>query len=136
TVPLSSELEAVSDYLALESVRFEERLRVRVEVEPDAAEFPIPAMLLQTLVENAVKYGIAPRRDGGELRISARINGDGLVLEVDNPGQLGHRQPGDGGLGLANARERLRLLYGNRASLRLEDTGGRVAATVLVPRVA
>jgi len=136
TVPLSSELEAVSDYLALESVRLEERLRVCMEIQPEAATFPVPAMLLQTLVENAVKYGIAPRPDGGELRVSARLNGEGLALEVDNPGRLADPQPGGSGLGLANARERLRLLYGSRASLRLENTDGRVSATVLVPRIA
>jgi signal transduction histidine kinase len=135
TVPLSSELEAVSDYLALESVRLEERLRVRMEIQPEASAFPVPAMMLQTLVENAVKYGIAAQPDGGELRVSARLNGEGLALEVDNPGKLGDKQPGDGGLGLANARERLRLLYGNGASLQLEQIGGRVAATVHLPRI-
>jgi len=134
TVPLSSELEAVTDYLALESVRLEERLRVRVAIEPAAASFPIPAMLLQSLVENAVKHGIAPSPEGGELSVRARVDGDTLVLQVDNPGQLGNPRPGEGGLGLANARDRLRILYGSRAGLRLENRDGRVAATLSVPR--
>jgi len=136
TVPLSCEVEAVSDYLALESVRLEERLRVRMAIEPDAAAFPIPAMLLQTLVENAVKHGIAPLPGGGELTVSARLDGQGLALEVDNPGRLAAPHPEASGMGLANARDRLRILYGSGASLRLEDRGGRVAATVLVPRPA
>jgi signal transduction histidine kinase len=135
TVPLSSELEAVSDYLALESVRLEERLRVRMIIEPAAAAFPIPAMLLQGLVENGVKHGIAPLPEGGELSVRARLDGDTLALEVDNPGRLADPQPGANGLGLANARERLRILYGNRASLRLENRDGCVAATLLVPRM-
>jgi hypothetical protein len=133
-VPLSSEVEAISDYLALEGVRLEERLRVRMAIEPAAAAFPIPAMLLQTLVENAVKYGIALLPAGGELLVSARIDGDALALEVDNPGGLADSHPGATGMGLANARERLRLLYGGRASLRLENRDGHVAATVLLPR--
>ena len=134
-VPLSSEVEVISVYLALEGVRLEERLRVRLDIEPAAAAFPIPAMLLQTLVENAVKYGIAPLAAGGELRVSARIDGNALALEVDNPGCLADPHPGATGVGLANARERLRLLYGGRATLRLENRDGHVAATVLLPRI-
>lgn len=134
TVPLSSELEAVSDYLALESVRLEERLCVRMTIDPAAAVFPIPAMLLQSLVENAVKHGVAPLPEGGELSVCARLDGDVLTLEVDNPGQLAAPKPGAKGLGLANARERLSILYGTRANLRLENRGGRVSATLLVPR--
>lgn len=136
TVPLSSEVEAVSDYLALESVRLEERLQVRLAIDPAAAAFPIPAMLLQGLVENAVKHGIAPLPDGGELLVSARLDGDALILEVDNSGRLADPDPRSTGLGLANARERLHILYGSRASVRLENREGRVAATVLVPRTA
>jgi two-component system sensor histidine kinase AlgZ len=136
TVPLSSEVGVVTDYLALESIRLEERLKVRMAVEPGAAEVPIPPMLLQSLVENAVKHGIAQLPAGGELRVSARLDGDVLVLEVDNPGRLAEPHPGATGLGLANARERLRILYGTRASLTLENRDGCVAATVMVPRTA
>jgi hypothetical protein len=134
TVPLSSEVGVVTDYLALESIRLEERLKVRMAVEQGAAEVPIPPMLLQSLVENAVKHGIAPLPGGGELSIKARLDGDVLVLEVDNPGRLADPHPGATGLGLANARERLRILYGNRASLTLENRDGCVGATVTVPR--
>lgn len=136
TVPLASEVEAVSDYLALESVRLEERLRVRMAIDPAAAQVPVPPMLLQGLVENAVKHGIAPLAAGGELLVCARLDGDMLVLEVDNPGRLADPHPGATRVGLANARERLRILYGSRAKLSLENREGRVAATVLVPKVA
>jgi sensor histidine kinase YesM len=136
TVPLASEVDAVSDYLALESIRLEERLRVRMAIDPAATQVPIPPMLLQGLVENAVKYGIAPLATGGELLVSARLDGDTLVVEVDNPGQLADSHPGATGVGLANARERLRIVYGSRASLRLENRDGCVSATVLVPRSA
>jgi len=134
TVPLAAELEVVADYLALESVRLEERLRVRMAVDPAASQVPIPPMLLESLVENAVKYGIAPRPDGGELAVSARVDGETLALEVANPGRLADAHPEATGVGLANTRERLRILYGDRASLRLENRDGHVAATVLLPR--
>jgi LytS/YehU family sensor histidine kinase len=105
-------------------------------IEPGAAEVPIPPMLLQSLVENAVKHGIAPLPAGGELVVSARLDGDALVVEVDSPGHVADANPDASGLGLANTRERLRILYGSRASLRLENRDGRVAATVRVPRTA
>jgi hypothetical protein len=136
TVPLASEVEVVSDYLALESVRLEERLRINMTIEPAAAEVPIPPLLLQSLVENAVKHGIAPLAAGGDLVITARLDGDTLRLEVGNPGRVTEGRPDGAGVGLANTRERLRILYGSRASLRLENRGDRVAATVLVPRVS
>ena len=129
-------MEVVLDYLALESVRLEERLRIDMTIEPAAAEVPIPPMLLQSLVENAVKHGIAPLAAGGDLVIRARLDGDMLVLQVGNPGKVTEARPDGAQVGLANARERLRILYGSRASLRLENRDGRVAATVLVPRAS
>jgi hypothetical protein len=135
TVPLSAELEVVNDYLALESVRLEDRLRIELAVEPEAGRAFIPPMLLQTLVENALKHGIAALPEGGELQIRARIEADQLVVEVINTGQIGKAKPGSTQVGLANTRERLRILYGSRASLELRNReDGRVAATVLLPR--
>jgi hypothetical protein len=133
TVPFEDELQTVNDYLALEQVRHEERLRVRLEIGPGTLGLPIPPMLLQTLVENAVKYGIAPRPDGGEIAITARCEHDELHLQVTNPGSLA-AGGGSTGVGLRNAAERLRLLFGARATLDLrEDPPGRVIAEVLVP---
>jgi signal transduction histidine kinase len=131
TVPLASEIEAVTDYLALEAVRFEERLRVRTEIDPAAAQALVPPMLLQTLVENAVKHGIARESAGGEIEIRAARERGSLRVDVSSTGQLG--EPNPNGVGLANARERLRLLYGERASLALANGGGRVIATVRLP---
>jgi sensor histidine kinase YesM len=135
TVPLEREMEIVSDYLALESSRFEDRLRVRFEIDPAAARLPVPSMLLQTLVENAVKHGLAKLTGGGELIISANVDGGELRIRVENPGRLAESAAGSTQVGLKNARERLRLLYGDRASLELSGRDdGRVAATVLIPR--
>jgi LytS/YehU family sensor histidine kinase len=93
-------------------------------------------MLVQTLVENAVKYGIAPRREGGEIAIVARCERDRLRLQVSNPGTLAGGG-GSTGVGLRNAADRLRLLFGAQASLALrEDPPGRVVAEVLVPLTA
>ncbi|HEV2444338.1 MAG TPA: hypothetical protein VGS58_00390, partial [Candidatus Sulfopaludibacter sp.] len=91
--------------------------------------------LLQTLVENALKHGIAARPEGGDLLIRAAIEADALVLEVVNSGSIAEPKPGATRVGMANTRERLRILYGSRASLELRNRdGGRVAATVLIPR--
>lgn len=138
TVPLESEVEVVADYLALESVRFEDRLHVEIAVSPSAGKALVPSMLLQALVENALKHGIAPRPSGGELLIRAQENRDGTLIEVENSGQLAAvEERGGPGFGLANARERLRLLYGGRASLELRNRGaGRVVAAVLIPAQA
>ena len=92
TVPLEAEVEVVSDYLALEAVRLEDRLRVRFAVDPAAGKIRIPPMLLQTLVENAVKHGIAPLPNGGDLSVRAAIDADSLRLEVENTGSLCERQ--------------------------------------------
>jgi hypothetical protein len=136
TVPLASELEAASDYLALEKARFEDRLRVTVAVDPAATQAPVPPMLVQTLVENAIKHGVAPRTEGGDLTIRAAAEDGGLTIEVENPGRIGERNGDVPALGLRNIRERLRLLYGDRAALELVNRGdGRVAATVRIPRV-
>lgn len=136
TVPFEEELRVVTDYLSLEQVRHEERLRMRLDVSDDARQWPVPPMLLQTLVENAVKYGISTRPEGGEIGISARIDSDRLVLRVTNPG---HVEPApirskSTGLGLANAAARLRLLTGDKGSLDLRMEGSdSVLAEAIIP---
>ena len=133
TVPLEDELRVVDDYLALEQVRHEDRLRIRISVTPEAAAAPVPPMLVQTLVENAVKYGIAPRREGGEVAIEARCASGRLQLRISNPGSLDARGSSTG-LGLHNAAERLRLIFGERARLKVtEESSGLVVAAVEMP---
>ena len=134
TVPLASEVEVVGDYLALESIRFEDRLRVEITIDAEAAKVAVPTMLLQTLVENGLKHGIAHLPAGGDLRISARVERDALLLEVENSGQLTEPKPGGTKLGLANARERLRLLYGSNAGIELTNGAGMVLARVRIPK--
>jgi LytS/YehU family sensor histidine kinase len=136
TAPLAQEIEVVSDYLALEAVRFEDRLRVSISIDPGASNAQVPAMLLQTLVENALKHGLSNLPDGGELWIRASVRNDELTLRVENTGVLAEVTQKTTRVGLKNARERLRLLYGDRASLSLTNGDGRVAATVLIPRTS
>jgi sensor histidine kinase YesM len=136
TVPFEDELEVVNDYLALEQVRHEERLRLRLDIAPDTLQLRIPPMLLQTLVENAVKYGISPHPEGGEIAILARNWGGALRIQVSNPGEVApNGQASSTGLGLRNAAERLRLIFGERATLRLRSDAGQaqVVAEAVIP---
>ena len=125
TVTLNEELAAVTDYLRLEGLRLEDRLDIDLDVEPGTLSTRIPAMLLQTLVENAIKHGITRLPQGGTVGLSVRRAGDGLRIEVSNPSPAVDQPRADapaGGIGLANARQRLRLLYGPAATLELRQT--------------
>jgi two-component system, LytTR family, sensor kinase len=133
TVRLATEVEAVADYLALEAVRFEERLKVKLAIDPKAQACSVPPMLLQTLVENGIKHGISLATSGGTLIVSAMRENGIVRLEVENTGQFCAASSNANPLGLANARERLRLLYGENASLSLRSGEGRVIATVVIP---
>jgi sensor histidine kinase YesM len=134
-VTLARELEMVDDYLALESLRLTKRLRVVREIDPQATTTRIPVMLLQALVENAIKHGIAPLRDGGALRIAARLVDTELEIEVENPRPIEtNARQSASGVGLENTARRLELLFGARASICLELSDARCAkATARLP---
>ncbi len=134
-VSLERELEMVEDYLALESMRLAERLGVERRIEPAARASRVPTMLLQTLVENAIKHGIAALKEGGTLRIEARIVKDELRLTVTNPRPRGIAATDGAGVGLQNAAERLRLLFGARGGLNLDlSQPDRAVAEARMPR--
>jgi signal transduction histidine kinase len=136
TITLAQELETVRSYLALEQMRFEERLRVFYSISPDAATFVLPPFVLQTLVENALKFGVAPFENGGDVHITAENTERKLVLTVKNRGAL-NAASSSTGLGLKNARSRLSLLCGPEASLTLEQMlepdGSWVVAKLVIP---
>jgi two-component system, LytTR family, sensor kinase len=138
-VPLRRELESLQLYLAIEEVRFQDRLRVEIDVEPAALEAAVPHLGLQPIVENAVRHGIGRRSAAGRIAIRAARVGDSLRIEVrdDGPGLPPEGIDPARGIGLANTRERLRQLYGDTASLTLDNDpqGGAVATLILPYRV-
>lgn len=122
-ITLEQELAALKLYLDIEKVRFEERLNLELDIGEEASQALIPSLLLQPLVENAIKYGIARSEKGGQLRIAARVFAGDLLLELsdDGPGAelVDGMIPNASGVGLRNTQERLMELYGNRHSFRL-----------------
>lgn len=134
---LGEQIEFTTDYLALESVRFEERLRTRFVVADETRACAVPAMLLQTLVENAIKHGIAHLPDSGEISIVANFDSGSLVIKVENTGRFTPSPAGSTQVGLKNLRERLRVLHGPGATLELTETPtGTVCATVRIGGMA
>ena len=125
------EMEAVRNYLAIEKIRFEEKLEVRYDIEPAAEQFRLPGFLLNPLVENAIKHG---ERDGGALRIAIEAKGDagGLEIEVRNSGSLRDGGDAQGGIGLANVRERVGRHFGPRGTFAIEQRNGDVVARIAV----
>ena len=128
-VPLSEELAMVRDYLAIEQVRFGDRVRSRLAADEDALGCLVPPLLLQPLVENAVRHGLSPSAAGGTVTVEAHVEGERLVLLVrdDGAGPNGQRETAGTGTGLSNVRERLASLYGSRQ--RLETTAGPAGGT-------
>ena len=132
-VPLCKELEIVRDYLEIESLRLGDRLSVDYSVSEEAAAAGIPAMLLQTLVENAIKHGIAELARGGRVKVDAATRDGMLLLEVTNSRPAGVVRAA-GGIGLRNSAERLRLIFGPGASISLDLSQPALAvATVRIP---
>ena len=135
-VTLDRELATVDDYLALESLRLGERLEIRREIAPDARQATLPAMLLLTLIENAIKHGIARLPAGGTLVLRASMADGSLCLAVEHPRPSGATEPlpDSNGIGLPNAAERLRLLFGEHASVDLDlSEVGRARAQATIP---
>jgi two-component system, LytTR family, sensor kinase len=113
TVPLQRELEFLNSYVEIEKTRFEERLTVNMEIEPETLDAAVPNMILQPLVENAIRHGVSKKAAGGTVTISARREGERLLLSITDDGRLSPMQSGGSGIGLANIRARLMQLYGN-----------------------
>jgi two-component system, LytTR family, sensor kinase len=116
TVSLRTELQTVSAYLALEKLRFEDRLQIEMDIEPKAMEMSIPPFVLQTLIENAFKHGIYPQSAGGVISCLIRATPTGMSVWVTNPGRLPSEEKYRES-GIANARGRLKLIYGANATL-------------------
>ena len=133
TVSLEKELNIVKDYLALENMRFEDRLKIVYQIDDDTLDQPVPPMMLQTLVENAIKHGISKQINGGVVKVISDFKDNYHELVVQNTGQLNGKINPEG-FGLSSTTNRLSLLYGDKASFNIKQINGSlVEARVLIP---
>ena len=135
TVPLQRELNIVSDYLALEKMRFEERLIIEMDIDEDTLEQPVPPMMLQTLVENAIKHGISKKIEGGKIRVTSDFVNDHHELVVQNSGQL-NTYINENGFGVKSTQDRLNILYQGKASFAIKNLNGdMVESRITMPLI-
>jgi LytS/YehU family sensor histidine kinase len=138
-VTLAEEVEYLQRYIDIQQVRFGERLRVSVDIPAELGDAQVPTLLLQPLVENAIKHGVSKRIAAGAIRVAGVRRDDTLRLTVynDGPWQREDMQANSGGVGLGNLRTRLQILHGDRSGLLLRpvDTGG-VEVVVTLPFLA
>lgn len=136
TVALKEELRTVEDYLALEKVRYEERLQMKWDIAPETQNIQVPPMMLQTLVENAIKHGVQKALNWGFVDISTSIADNKLYIKIRNTGQLQgtESKSESGGFGLKNTTQRLDLLYGSEASFKIyQEDSLTVCAEIMIP---
>jgi signal transduction histidine kinase len=135
-VPLKRELDFIQPYLEIEQARLGSRLTVRMEIDPETMDASVPNLILQPLVENAIRHGIAPRAEPGRIEIHARREQEWLKVQVrdDGPGLAGDRMLFKEGVGLANTRARLQQLYGPAHRFELSNGSDRgLTVLVLIP---
>jgi two-component system, LytTR family, sensor kinase len=136
TVPFEKELNIVKDYLALEYIRFEDRLRIEYQIDEDTLDQPVPPMMLQTLVENAIKHGIGKQISGGIVKVVSDFKNDFHELIVLNSGSLNGGHLNGDGFGLTSTKNRLQLLFGEKANFEIKQVdAGLVEARILIPVV-
>jgi two-component system LytT family sensor kinase len=135
TVDLQEELRTVEDYLELEKVRYEDRLRYTIVTNAQAIYWQVPPMMLQTLVENGIKHGVSKEIKGGFVEVKSDIVNDLLVITITNSGNLGNTD--SGGVGLKNTAERLSILYGKGAAFRIfQEKEDVVCSEVKIPMLS
>jgi hypothetical protein len=124
-VPLEREIEFIRKYLAIMQVRYEQRVQYELEIEPDTLPALIPPLLLQPIVENAIKYGVEPNLDGGKIRLRTWRDGNQLRLNVSNTGsRLPPASAFTEGIGFSNTRARLRELFGTEGTMNMQNGDG------------
>jgi two-component system LytT family sensor kinase len=139
-VTLREELEAIDEYLDIESIRFGPKLRIEKDIDPGSLDVVVPSMLLQPLVENSIKHGLAPKIGDGRITIrSVRQNGHAIIDVIDNGVGVGPahvERVKTGGIGLRNVNERLRVIYGRNYELQLDSVPGEgTCARVVIPEL-
>jgi two-component system, LytTR family, sensor kinase len=126
------ELKIVKDYLGLESIRFEERLRTEFDIHPDSHDFYVPPLMMQTIVENGIKHGISRLKEGGIIQLQTMVSEDQLIIRIRNTGHLNGKETVGEGLGIKNTIQRLKLIYGEDASFRIQNENGNFVLTEIV----
>lgn len=134
SIALKDELEMVENYVALSKIQMEDRLQFKTEIAPDTMDQLIPPMIIQLLVENATKHGISKLKDGGTIKLRTAHQNNELLISVSNTGKLTIAKDSTQ-LGLKNIKQRLRLLYGDKASFTLEEVNGEVVSNIKIPLV-
>jgi signal transduction histidine kinase len=130
---LADEGDLMAAYLDVLQIRMGQRLRYEIDIPPELHAFQLPPMLLQPVVENAIRHGLEPKMDGGVVKVRARRDDGAVVIEISDSG-AGFAAMTRGGVGLTNLRDRLRLLYGDRASLAIgESEVGGASVTMTLP---
>jgi two-component system, LytTR family, sensor kinase len=136
TISLKEELRTIEDYLALEKVRYEERLQTKWDVDANTLGIQVPPMMLQTLVENAIKHGVQKAIGWGFIEINTSLANDKLYIKIRNTGELFSTESDSesGGFGLKNTSQRLDILYGNEASFKIyQENNLTVCAEITIP---
>jgi LytS/YehU family sensor histidine kinase len=133
-VPLSQEMEVVNDYLAIESIRLEERLRIQKHMDEKCSSFEVPPLMIQTLVENGIKHGIAKIPEGGILQLDISCDDGKLLVTITNSGKYDATLKPESGYGLKNTKERLQLLYNGNAEFNIMNKNGEVFTTLTLPK--
>ncbi len=134
-VPFAEELKTVVDYLGLEMIRYEERLKTKIDLMAGSKDFQVPPLMLQTLVENGIKHGIAKLTEGGEISIETKIEYDDLFIEIRNTGQLDRNWKSKKGFGLKSTKKRLDMIYGDRSEFSIKnETKHTVLTKIKIPK--
>jgi hypothetical protein len=128
-IPLKDELDLVKIYLDLEQVRFEERLQTDFQIGQDSLSLEIPPLMIQTVVENAIKHGISKSIDGGVIRVITKKQGNTLKITISNSGELGAAKS-EVGIGISNTKKRLEILYGKDASFSIDQIDDEVVVKI------
>ncbi len=132
-ITVTDEVMIVNDYLALEKIRFEERLDFKEVVQPITKNAYVPPLIIQTLVENAIKHGISKRALGGQVAVYISKVENNICIEVHNDGTYVASDKPDVGIGLQNARKRLNILYGDKASIAIGNYNNKVISKIILP---
>ncbi|MDX6181527.1 histidine kinase [Flavobacterium sp. Fl-77] len=131
-IALEEEIEMVENFIEISKIQLEERLNFTSEIEKNTLKLEIPPMIIQMLIENAVKHGIAKLKDGGQISLQTKLENNSLLIFVSNTGMLTIEKDSTQ-LGIKNIEKRLQLIYGENASFKLQEIKNEVIAKIIIP---